>query len=170
MAPRETAGPRRPHLRWRPCPGLSICHSWMTATIVFGRPIAVVMMSAMIAMMFERDIVIPSSGPFWLPPEGTHLVVLGGFPPDTHNSTPMCSSVKWFWVDFLGFLSPPIFGAPPLFLLLRLCSCLWLCPWLLILGVSGCCWRPWCALIVGLTCGYCIKGLQSVSNFVIIKV
>ena len=24
--------------------------------------------------------------------------------------------VKWFWVDFLGFLSPPIFGAPPLLL------------------------------------------------------
>ena len=78
----------------------------------------------------------------------------------------MCSSVKWFWVDFLGFLSPPIFGAPPLFLLLRPCLCLWL----LILGVSGALLASLVCPVLVLTCGYCIKGLQSVSNFVIIKV
>ena len=37
VAPRFPVGPPWPHLRWRPCPGLSICHSWMTATMDPGR-------------------------------------------------------------------------------------------------------------------------------------
>ena len=139
-------------------------------TIMSGRPIAVVMMSAMIAMMFESGIVIPSRAPSVAAGGAQFLVVLGGFPPDTHNSTPVSCSVKWFWVDFLGFLSPLIFGTPPLLLLLRPCSCLWLRPWLLILGVSGALLTFSACPVLVLTCGYCIKGLQDVSNFVIIKV
>ena len=37
LAPRFPAGPAWPHLRCRPCPGLNICHSWITATMNPGR-------------------------------------------------------------------------------------------------------------------------------------
>lgn len=72
-------------------------------------------MSVMIAMMFESDIVIPSSGPFWLPPEGTHLVVLGREVPCPIPITLLLvkASVKWFWVDFMGFLPPSPLGPLP---------------------------------------------------------
>ena len=74
--------------------------------------------------------------------------------------------VKWFWVDFSGVSASLIFGPLPSCSLLRPCLCLWL----LILGVSGRCWRSRRVRFPILTCGYCIKGLQDVSNFVIIKV
>ena len=74
--------------------------------------------------------------------------------------------VKWFWVDFLGFLSSPFFGAPPLPpsplpLFVSLVAD--------IGGVGALLASSACPVLV-LTCGYCIKGLQVVSNFVIIKV
>lgn len=75
--------------------------------------------------------------------------------------------VKWFWVDFLGFLSSPFFfGVPPL-----LPSPLPLFVSLVadIGGVGALLASSACPVPV-LTCGYCIKGLQDVSNFVIIKV
>ena len=134
-------------------------------TIMSGRLVSVVMMSAMIAMMFERDIVIPSRAPSVAAGGAQFLVVLGRVPPDTHNSTPMCSSVKWFWVDFLGFLPlsslgpSPLPPSPPLFVSLVAD----------IGGVGALLAFSACPVLV-LTCGYCIKGLQDVSNFVIIKV
>ena len=74
--------------------------------------------------------------------------------------------VKWFWVDFLGFLPPSFLGPLPPCPLLRPC----LRPWLLILGGVGALLASSACPVLVLTCGYCIKGLQDVSNFVIIKV
>ena len=74
--------------------------------------------------------------------------------------------VKWFWVDFLGFLPPSFFGAPPLSLLLRPLFA----PLVADIGGVGALLASSACPVLVLTCGYCIKGLQDVSNFVIIKV
>ena len=70
----------------------------------------------------------------------------------------------------MGFLPPPIFGAPPL-LLSPLPLFVSLVASLVadIGGVGALLAFSACPVLV-LTCGYCMKGLQSVSNFVIIKV
>ena len=83
-------------------------------TIMSGRPIAVVMMSAMIAMMFERDIVIPSRAPS-VAAGGAHLVVLGGGFLPTPITLLLCALVSsGFGLIFWGFCLPLSWGPSPL--------------------------------------------------------
>ena len=80
-------------------------------TIVFGRPIAVVMMSA---MMFERGIVIPSRAPS-VAAGGAHLVVLGGGFLPTPITLLLCALVSsGFGLIFWGFCLPHLWGPSPL--------------------------------------------------------
>ena len=95
-------------------------------TIMSGRPIAVVMMSAMIAMMFERDIVIPSRAPS-VAAGGAHLVVLGGGFLPTPITLLLCALVSsGFGLIFWGFCLPLSWGPSALARSLTLgCSTGW---------------------------------------------
>lgn len=112
----------------------------------------------------HRSLSFPS--PFRLPPEGAHLVVLGREVPCPTSITllGLARFVKWFWVDFPRFLSSPFLGPLPSCPLLRPCFVSLVAD---IGGVGALLTFSACPV---LTCGYCIKGLQSMSNFVIIKV
>ena len=85
-------------------------------TIMSGRPIAVVMMSAMIAMMFESGIVIPSRAPSVAAGGAQFLVVLGReVPCPTPITLLLCALVSsGFGLIFWGFCLPHFWGPSPL--------------------------------------------------------